>query len=243
MTTLFISDLHLDSSQPELTNLFLEFLQQEATTAEALYILGDLFEVWIGDDNQNPDYQTVIQALGDYAGRGIPLYIMHGNRDFLLGEGFCKASGAQLLEEPSIIDLYGTPTLLLHGDSLCTDDTEHQAFRREVRGEKWQADFLAKSLDERQAIADNLRAMSHMSKQAKEDYIMDVNHQAVSQAMHDAGVHRLIHGHTHRPAIHDLEIDGQPAKRMVLGDWRPDQGSVLWCDAEGCRLEAYASAD
>ena len=235
MTTLFISDLHLSDQRPAITEAFIGFLEGEARGAEALYILGDLFEVWLGDDMVLPEYARAIEAMHRLADAGVPLFVMHGNRDFLLGDDFAAMSGAQLLPESTVIDLHGTPTLLLHGDTLCTDDVEYQKFRAMVRNPAWQAEVLARSPEERLTLARQFREMSMTEMQGKSEAIMDVNAKAVAAAFREAGVRQMIHGHTHRPAIHDLEIDGEPARRIVLGDWY-DQGSVLECDAEGCRL-------
>ncbi len=237
MSTLFISDLHLSEQRPAIGEAFIGFLEGEAREAEALYILGDLFEAWLGDDMVLPAYAQAIEAMHRLADAGVPLYVMHGNRDFLLGEAFTAMSGATLLAEPHVVDLYGTPTLLLHGDTLCTDDVEYQRFRAMVRNPDWQADVLAKSPEERLALARQFREMSMAEMAGKSEAIMDVNPEAVKSAFREAGVRQLIHGHTHRPAIHDLELDGQPARRIVLGDWYA-QGSVLECDPEGCRLRA-----
>ena len=235
MTTLFISDLHLSDQRPAITEAFIGFLEGEARSAGALYILGDLFEVWLGDDMVLPAYARAIEAMHRLADAGVPLFVMHGNRDFLLGDDFAAMSGAQRLPESTVIDLHGTPTLLLHGDTLCTDDVEYQKFRAMVRNPAWQAEVLAKSPEERLALARQFREMSMAEMQGKSEAIMDVNADAVAAAFREAGVRQMIHGHTHRPAIHDLEIDGEPARRIVLGDWY-DQGSVLECDPEGCRL-------
>ncbi len=225
---LFISDLHLDTSRPEIVRLFLAFLQQRATQAEALYILGDFFEAWIGDDAVQDDH-PVIAALRAFTATGVPLYVMRGNRDFLLGERFEQLTGAQLLPDPTVITLGDEPVLLMHGDSLCIDDAEYQQFRAMVHNPEWQAIFLSKSIDERMEIARQARqestARNSQLMEARES-IMDVNQGAVEQAMRDHAVRRLIHGHTHRPAVHQLTVDDQPATRIVLGDWY-DQGSVL----------------
>jgi len=239
MTTLFISDLHLDSAFPELTALFRHFMQTEATKAEHLYILGDLFEVWVGDDHNNKDYTDIAGDIHQLVDKGVPVSIMHGNRDFLLGNKFIKESGCKLVAEPAIIDLYGTPTLLLHGDSLCTDDIEHQKFRAESRSKLKQKVFLSLPLGTRHEIASKARKLSNSAKRLKSDDIMDVNTSAVEDIMREHGVRNLIHGHTHRPAIHDLDIDGEKAQRIVLGDWQESFGSVLYCDGNGCRLELF----
>lgn len=236
MTTLFISDLHLDPTRPAVTTLFLEFLQQRATAAMALYILGDLFEAWIGDDNDEDLGIEVASALKALTQQGTPVYFIHGNRDFLLGEDFAAASGIQLLPESKVIELYGIPTLIMHGDILCTDDVEYQLFRAKVRSREWQTQLLARSLAERRQIAKQLRDGSQKATRQKPAEITDVAPKTVIRVMREHGVRHLIHGHTHRPAIHRFNIDGEPAQRIVLGDWY-EQGSVLSCDPTGCRLE------
>ncbi len=235
--TLFISDLHLDPERPAVTELFLELLDTRARVSDALYILGDLFEAWTGDDDTSPMNQAVCEGLKQCATAGTPVFIMHGNRDFLLGAQFAEASGCTLLDDPSLIDLYGTPVLLMHGDLLCTDDKEYMAFRAMVRDPQWQHELLSKSLEERQHIAREMRTRSREQTGGKPESIMDVNSAAVVKTMTDHQVQRLIHGHTHRPAIHDLVISGKPAQRIVLGDWY-EQGSLLECTSHGCRLEA-----
>jgi len=234
--TLFISDLHLDPERPAVTELFLELLGTRACDAEALYILGDLFEAWIGDDDDSPMNQAVCTGLSDCAAAGTPVFVMHGNRDFLLGEKFAAASQCTLLDDPALIDLYGTPTLLMHGDLLCTDDTEYMSFRSMVRDPQWQKELLSKSLQERQLIASGMRSKSREQTGGKPESIMDVNDNAVRDTMSAHNVQRLIHGHTHRPAVHDLNISGKLAQRIVLGDWY-EQGSMLECSSGGCRLE------
>ena len=226
MTTLFISDLHLTEERPEIIQLFQSFLHEEATQADALYILGDLFEAWLGDDAIFPSMQVIIDALLDLTKSGVPVFVMVGNRDFLLGERFEKISGCTLLPDPSIVNLYGTKTLLMHGDTLCTDDVEYQAFRQQVRNPAWQTAVLAKSIEERIAMAREARTESKARTQEKSDDIMDVNADAVIEAFREHKVNRLIHGHTHRPAIHQLTVDKKPVTRIVLGDWY-DQSSVL----------------
>ena len=237
MTTLFISDLHLDPSRPHITALFREFLRGEARDAEALYILGDLFEAWIGDDDPEPHHAGVITDLHALAASGVPLYFMHGNRDFLIGGEFARRAGCTLLPDPTLIDLYGTPALLLHGDTLCTDDLAYQEFRRMVRDPVWQREFLAQPLAARQAFAERARAASQSETRQKAETIMDVNADAVTAVMREYRTPLMIHGHTHRPAVHDFAVDEQPATRIVLGDWY-EQGSVLRCTAEGQWLHA-----
>ena len=240
MATLFISDLHLSAERPDITALFIRFLNNEARQAEALYILGDLFEAWLGDDMVLPEYTDAIAAMKALSNSGVPVFIMHGNRDFLLGEKFTEMSGASLLEDPTHIDLYGKPTLLLHGDTLCTDDVEYQKFRTMVRNPAWQQQMLALSPQERLKLAKEYREMSQAETGNKAEDIMDVNQQTLEQMMQSKGIYHMIHGHTHRPAIHDLKIDTQPAKRIVLGDWY-EQGSVLVCDENGCKLQGLKS--
>ena len=234
--TLFISDLHLDPERPAVTKLFLKLLDRRARSADAIYILGDLFEAWVGDDDTGPMNQAVCDGLKKCATSGTPVFIMHGNRDFLLGDRFAEASGCTLLDDPALIDLYGTPTLIMHGDLLCTDDKEYMAFRTMVRDTEWQRDLLSRSLEERQLMAREMRNRSREQTGGKPESIMDVNKEAVIKIMTEHKVQRLIHGHTHRPAIHELVISGKPAQRIVLGDWY-EQGSLLECAASGCRLE------
>jgi len=238
--TLFISDLHLDPERPAITDLFLDFLGTRAVGSEALYILGDLFEAWIGDDDSGTMNDAVCHGLKVCTEAGTPVFVMHGNRDFLLGAAFAERCGCTLLNDPARIELYGTPTLLMHGDLLCTDDTEYMSFRDMVRDPGWQAALLSKPLDERRHMAQEMRASSREQTSGKAESIMDVNAGAVGRVMTEYHVQRLIHGHTHRPAIHDLEIAGQPAQRIVLGDWY-EQGSVLVCSPAGCELQGIAT--
>lgn len=237
MTTLFVSDLHLTRNRPAITELFLEFLQTEACKAEALYILGDLFEYWIGDEAVDADeIRPVIAALRAVADGGVSVYVLHGNRDFLLGERFQQACHCRLLDDPATIDLYGKNTLITHGDQLCTDDAEYQRVRCILRDPAWQSMFLAKEIDEREAIARSYREISMANSSAKPMHIMDVNADAVEQAMITHGVVQMIHGHTHRPDIHEVKIGVRNGRRIVLGDWYK-HGSVLRCDQSGCRLD------
>jgi UDP-2,3-diacylglucosamine hydrolase len=235
MATLFIADLHLSEEQPELTGQFLDFLHGPARDADALYILGDLFEAWLGDDLIPPFVQPILQALHALSDRGTAVYLMHGNRDFLLGREFCAQSGCTLLEEPAIIDLHGTPTLLMHGDLLCSDDHAYLALREQLRRPEWIAEFLAKPATERIAFARALRQRSRQESGQKSEQIMDTNPTTVSETMQRHGVSQLIHGHTHRPAQHRMTQGGKTAWRHVLPDWQTRAG-VLLCDADGCRL-------
>ena len=234
--TLFISDLHLSSERPRINQLFLAFCDQLAPQAEALYILGDLFEYWVGDDDLgDPFHAGIATALLEVSQRGVPVYLMHGNRDFLMGDLLAQACGASLLPDPILIDLYGKKTLLSHGDAFCTEDQEYMAFRRQVRDPAWQKSFLAKPLAERKSIAEQLRQDSEQHKQDKPETIMDVTPAAVDDVLRAKGYPRLIHGHTHRPARHELLVDGILCERWVLPDWY-NQGGYLSCDSNGCHF-------
>ncbi len=224
MTTLFISDLHLEPQKPVLAQAFLKFIAERTEQIDALYILGDFFEAWIGDDFENPFTDTLIDALKSVSGRGVSLFFMHGNRDFLIGERFAEQTGCTILPDPTVIDLYGTPTLLMHGDTLCTDDIAYQQFRKMVRDPHWQKELLSKSINERLAIAQNLRDVSKEETGEKTADIMDVNQTEVIEVMQQFQVQHLIHGHTHRPGKHQLVANGISAQRTVLGDW----GSHGW---------------
>ena len=231
--TLFIADVHLDPNRPIPLKYFKEFLTNRVQQAEALYILGDLFEVWLGDDQDEPTYKTIQTALSKVK---CPVFIMHGNRDFLLGKDFAETTGCKLIKEPYLIDLYGTPTLLMHGDTLCTEDQDYQAFRQQVRHPEWQKQFLAQPLAQRRILAQQARAQSQAKTQSTAEFIMDVTPEAVVSTLKTHQVKQLIHGHTHRPAQHKLTIDGQTAYRQVLGDWRDNSAMILSCTPEGCEL-------
>ena len=238
MTTLFISDLHLDGARPDITDQFIGFLQHEAVSADALYILGDLFEVWIGDDDPDPDKHRAVEAIRQVTSRGIPCYVMHGNRDFLLGKRFCRDTGAQLLADGTIVDIHGRKVLLMHGDTLCTDDLAYQRLRRIVRNPAVKLLLRSLSLRQRQRLAEKMRAGSKAHIESMDQaapYIMDVNAQAVAESFRRYGVDYLVHGHTHRPAVHELQLDGRKVTRIVLGDWH-EQGSVLRWDQNGFDL-------
>lgn len=228
MAVLFISDLHLDPDRPEATEACLDFLGGTARGAEHLYILGDLFEAWIGDDDDAPWLHPIMSAIADLTASGVPCSFMHGNRDFLIGERFAAATGVQLLGEYAVIEIFGRRVLLTHGDLLCTDDTRYMTLRAELRDPAWQRDFLAKPLAERRAIARELRELSQSEISAKPADIMDVNPAAVEEAMRRFGVDDLLHGHTHRPGIHQFHLDGREAVRVVLGDWYSSGGYVSW---------------
>lgn len=238
MTALFISDLHLDAAHPEIAAQFVEFLRSEASAAQALYILGDLFEAWIGDDDPQPQVRQIVLALRQLTERGVACRIMHGNRDFLIGRRFCQETGARLLQDGTLIELYQQRVLLMHGDTLCTDDHSYQRLRRIVRNPLIQVVLRNLSLERRRSLAQRMRAGSkaHISTMERaQPYIMDVNPQAVVQALqrHQADV--LVHGHTHRPAVHSVVVDGCERQRIVLGDWY-EQGSVLRWNAAGFEL-------
>ncbi|HEX7915969.1 UDP-2,3-diacylglucosamine diphosphatase [Rudaea sp.] len=229
MTTLFISDLHLDPQRPHIVDLYTELLAGEARRANALYILGDLFESWIGDDDDAALAARVAEATRALRDSGVPVWFMHGNRDFLLGADYAARAGMTVLADPSVIELGGERVLLMHGDTLCTDDVEYLKFRALVRDPRWQAQFLAKPLAERRAFAAQARGESRKHTSAAKPEIMDVNQEAVAAAMRAHGVHKLIHGHTHRPATHHFDLDGRLAERVVLGDWY-EQDSVVRID-------------
>jgi len=239
MATFFISDLHLHESRPQITRAFFHFLHTQAKTAEKLYILGDFFDAWIGDDDDallNKDVARELKALSD---AGTQVFLMHGNRDFLLGNQFAAQAGAQLIPEYTTIDLYGQPTLLLHGDSLCTDDTQYISFRQQVRSPQWQQQILAQPLTVRRVLAAQMREKSQSMNSLKAEDIMDVNQGEVVQAMQNADVKRMIHGHTHRPDRHLFDIAGEPAERIVLGDWH-DKGWAVYADEHKTELISWA---
>lgn len=238
MPTLFISDLHLHETRPQITRAFFHFLATQAMGAEQLFILGDFFDAWIGDDDDAPLNTEVASALKKLSDSGTQIFLMHGNRDFLLGEKFAAQAGAQILAEYTTIDLYGQPTLLLHGDSLCTDDSEYIAFRQQVRSPQWQQHILAQPLIARRLLAAQLREKSQAMNSLKAEDIMDVNHTEVIQAMQNAGVKRLIHGHTHRPAHHRFAIAGETAERIVLGDWH-DKAWAIVADEQKTELISW----
>jgi len=226
MTRLFVSDVHLGADSQGAIEQFLGFLRTQAAHAEALYILGDLFESWVGDDDRSEAAQTVCTALQSLTAGGVPCFVLHGNRDFLLGPGFCARSGCRLMSDPVIVELDGERVLITHGDALCTDDHSYQELRTMVRDERLQRCFLALPLEHREVLVDEVRAGSRRHTARTVPTIMDVNGEAVATAFRVAGVRRMIHGHTHRPGIHALTVDGEPAQRIVLGAWY-EQGSCL----------------
>lgn len=235
--SLFISDLHLCDNHPHTTQLFRHFVERCAPHAEALYILGDLFEYWAGDDDlDTPFHIEITAALQELSRHGTRVYIMRGNRDFLMDSQLATACGATLLADPVLHDLYGKPTLLTHGDALCTDDADYQAFRQQVRNSSWQQQFLALPLALRKAQIEQLRKKSEAEKQHKAMSIMDVNLAAVNALLHEHNYPRIIHGHTHRPAHHLHHLDGHICDRWVLGDW-DRQANALRCDSNGVTWE------
>ena len=238
--TFFISDLHLNPSRPDIIALAATFLRERAVDGDALYILGDLFEYWIGDDQPTTGLEPLLVALDELSRAGVPVHFIAGNRDFLIGDDFCRKHGIRLLQDGAVIDLHGVPTLLMHGDVLCTDDSRYQQLRTLLRDPAWQQQFLALPLGERIKQAQSLREQSENETREKDAMIMDVNDDAVRDAMRRAGVRRLIHGHTHRPAIHEFTLDEEHAERIVLGDWY-SQGSVLTCSTAGCRLDTIVA--
>lgn len=229
MTTLFISDLHLRPDNPELIQLAVEFLKTETKDIEALYILGDLFNTWLGDDTVPVEYEPLINQLQKLSQAGIKSYLMVGNRDFMMGSDFARLIGAELLADECVIDLYGTKTLLLHGDTLCIDDIAYQRYRCWARNKLIQWCFLKLSANYRQGISDKIKQKSHKNKNNITTLIMDVNQTEVERVMTQFKVTQLIHGHTHRPAIHQFSLAGKAAKRIVLGDWNNELFSVLRC--------------
>jgi len=242
MATLFISDLHIDASCRQIIRQFTEFLQTEARGADALYILGDLFDSWVGDDAPDAGQSAAIAAIKSLTASGVPCFVMHGNRDFLLGPKFCADTGARLLPDPVIVTLYGEPVLVMHGDALCTDDRAYQRLRATVRDADWQRQFLALSVAARRTLAGAARTGSQAHMASMEDAITDVNAESVAAALRAAGTSILLHGHTHRPGIQSLSVDGRECARIVLGDWH-NEGSVLRWDSSGPELLSLPRSD
>ena len=235
MTALFISDLHLYHQRPAVTEAFRQFLRQEAVQADSLYILGDLFEAWIGDDDPDPHNRSIVISLKALTDSGTRCFFIPGNRDFLVGDRFAKETGVNILTDGTQIDLYNQPVLLLHGDTLCTDDKGYQRFRRFVHHPATQAVFLALPVAARRTLAKHMRDQSMSTSSQKPEEIMDVNQAAVEKTMRDESVKILVHGHTHRPAAHRFKLAGGDAQRIVLGDWY-SQGSILRWDSSGPEL-------
>ena len=237
--TLFVSDLHLDPEVPAIAQQFVRFLREESGAAQALYILGDLFEARLGDDDPDPAARKIVAALREFTATGTPCHFMHGNRDFLVGERFARDTGCHLIADGMVIEVAGQRVLLMHGDALCTDDHSYQRLRRIVRNPATRWIFRHMSLGQRRRLAARLRAGSRMHIGETAPQIMDVNEDAVTAAMRDARVATLVHGHTHRPAIHEISVDGARARRIVLGDWHA-HGSVLEWRADGIELKTLA---
>jgi len=239
---LLVADLHLEPARPGLNRAFAGFLEREARSAAALYILGDFFNAWIGDDDDTPLYADIAAALQRLAGSGTAVFLMHGNRDFLLGQRFAAACNATLLTEPHLLSHCGHDYLLLHGDVLCTRDTAYQDFRRQVRDPAWQAAFLARPLPDRRAFAAEARRQSKAMGSNRAEDIMDVSPEAVSAVLEQWNVDTLIHGHTHRPALHEFDHGGRRCRRLVLGDWGPT-GWFARLAGTQLTLERFAIAD
>ncbi|MBX9848001.1 MAG: UDP-2,3-diacylglucosamine diphosphatase [Rhodocyclaceae bacterium] len=239
MSVLFVSDLHLCPSRPVLTGLFCDFLREVVPGNDALYLLGDIFEYWAGDDDLTAPFNA--QICSALKACDLPKFVLPGNRDFLFGADFCAATGARLLPDEVVHDIAGTPTLLLHGDTLCTDDTAYQTFRQQVRGQAWRETFLAQPLAARKQQIEDLRRRSEEQKQMKSMSIMDVHPQAVADAFHRHGVSAMIHGHTHRLNTHQHQVDGHSCTRYVLGDWHdtPEGGNYLACDTHGWQRKTW----
>jgi len=236
MTTLFISDLHLEAERPDISKQFLHFLETEASEADDLYILGDLFEAWVGDDDPNTHYFTIKRALRKLVDRGIPVYFMHGNRDFMVGRDFANETGVEILKDPHKVVMYGQQVLLSHGDVLCTDDVQYQKIRKMTRDPDWQATMRAKPLKDRLRMAAEARRQSLEQTLNLTMEIMDVNQEAVKFVIDKFKVDVLLHGHTHRPGVHDIDLGRRKAKRIVLGDWYT-QGSMVRWGTRGPKLE------
>ena len=238
MAYCFISDLHLQESRPDITKAFLGFLENTAYKAERLYILGDLFEAWIGDDDQN-NFISEIQAALLKTNKTTKIFFLHGNRDFLIGTEFASSSGLEILNDPTIEEMFGNRVLLMHGDLMCIEDHDYQAFRKTSRDAKWQDEFLNKSIEERREIAHNLRAISKEATGIKKEEIMDVSKAEVIRTMEESSINLLIHGHTHRPKSHKIKVNDQPAERIVLGDWDA-YGWYIWMDSSSCELKNFS---
>jgi len=236
MTTLFISDLHLEADRPDIGDQFINFLKTDVMEAEDLYILGDLFEAWVGDDDPNTHYAKIKMAIRKVVDKGIPVYFMHGNRDFMIGRQFANETGVEILQDPYPVTMYGQKTLLSHGDAMCTDDVQYQRVRVMTRNPDWQASMLVKPLKERLRIAAEARRQSLEQTINMSLDIMDVNQAEVERVIKEYGVDVLLHGHTHRPDVHTIDLGNRKAKRIVLGDWYT-QGSVVRWDLRGPRLQ------
>ncbi len=237
MTTLFVSDLHLEADRPDIGDQFINFLKTDVLEADDLYILGDLFEAWVGDDDPNTHYARIKMAIRKVVDKGIPVYFMHGNRDFMIGRQFANETGVEILPDPYPVTMYGERTLLSHGDALCIDDVQYQRVREMVRNPEWQKSILEKPLKERLRIAEEARRQSLEQTINMNLSIMDVNQEEVIRVIRKHEVDILVHGHTHRPDIHNVDLGNRKAQRIVLGDWYT-QGSVLRWDLRGPKLQA-----
>ncbi len=237
--SLFISDLHLSVERPATVALLLRFLTEIAAGADRLYILGDLFDVWLGDDDRSPPIPEVTAAMANLTAGGTRLYLMHGNRDFLIGKQFCLRTGCELLPDPTVIELAGENILLMHGDLLCTNDHTYQQARNEMRSEEFSQEFLAKPLDERALFATEARRKSDATTATLSEEIMDVDQGAVIERMLEHGVRILIHGHTHHLETHEFLLEGELAARYVLGDWHEDRGSYLCANEQGLHTNQF----
>ena len=238
MSYCFISDLHLNEDRPDITKAFLNFLENTARKAEKLYILGDLFEAWIGDDNQN-EFISEIQNALIKINKTTKVFFMHGNRDFLIGPEFASSARMKILNDPVVEEMFGNPVLLMHGDLLCIEDIDYQKFRKVSRDIKWQTEFLNKSLEERRRIAQDLRSASKEATGQKKEEIMDVSESEVIKMIREYSVNLLIHGHTHRPNSHNIDVENHTAKRIVLGDW-DEYGWYIWMDSNSCELNKFS---
>ncbi|MCB1742615.1 MAG: UDP-2,3-diacylglucosamine diphosphatase [Gammaproteobacteria bacterium] len=232
MSYLFASDVHLSVTRPIMVERFLAFLDGPCADARGVYLLGDIFDAWLGDDDNRPPHPRVEAGLARLSDRGVPVWLLHGNHDFLIGSALCARTGCQLLDEEALVQLDGEPVLLMHGDTLCTRDLTYQAFRKRVRDPGAQASFLAQSIESRAAQAMSMKAQSAAATVIKPEEIMDVSDGAVLEVMRRHQTVTLVHGHTHRPAVHDLELDGRRARRIVLGDWYQDERVLLWRDGD-----------
>jgi UDP-2,3-diacylglucosamine hydrolase len=239
MTTLFISDLHLEADRPDIGDQFLEFLKAEAKDAEALYILGNFFEAWVGDDDPNTYYAVIKMAIRTLVNNGVPVFFMHGDRDFMIGRKFANETGTTILPDPYAVTMYGQKTLLSHGDMLCTEDPQYQQVRTMTRNPEWQERMMAKPLRDRLALAEQSRLQSLERTINLSMKITDVNQEKVRDVIIEHGVDVLLHGHTHRPAIHTIDLGNRTAKRIVLGDWYK-QGSVVRWNLGGATLSELA---
>jgi UDP-2,3-diacylglucosamine hydrolase len=237
MAFCFISDLHLQDDRPEITTAFVSFIENTASKAERLYVLGDFFEAWIGDDDET-DLTLLVKKTLVKLSLSTDIYAMHGNRDFLIGSHFAQEAGLILIDDPKKEQMFGNPVLLMHGDLLCTDDVDYQSFRATTRSPSWRKEFLSKPISERKGIAKELRAISKEATGQKKEDIMDVSENEVSRVMEEFSVNLLIHGHTHRPDTHVMDIRGVTSKRIVLGDW-DEQGWFIWMDANSCELKKF----